>query len=138
MYKNTFKPMEYGFELSSLDSLEIRKCLVDEILSSIFMLRLIVLAHILWTYITYNNIVFDYLLDCKFSVWKLTDLKCNLQYSKYLSSYFKSWSWIYMLINLATVYEIFHILQHHSWVDLIITGLGHLITLVMEFSLGKN
>ena len=135
MYKNTFKPMEYGFELSSLDSLEIRKCLVDEILSSIFMLRL---AHILWTYISYNNIVFDYLLDCKFSVWKLTDLKCNLQYSKYLSSYFKSWCWIYMLTNLATVYEIFHILQHHSWVDLIITGLGHLITLVMEFSLGKN
>ena len=82
--------------------------------------------------------MFDYLLDCKFSVWKLTDLKCNLQYSKYLSSYFKSWCWIYMLTNLATVYEIFHILQHHSWVDLIITGLGHLITLVMEFSLGKN
>ena len=136
MYKNTFKPMEYGFELSSLDSLEIRKFLEDEILSSIFML--IVLAHILWTYISYNNIVFDYLLDCKFSVWKLTDLKCNLQYSKYLSSYFKSWCWIYMLTNLATVYEIFHILQHHSWVDLIITGLGHLITLVMEFSLGKN
>ena len=133
MYKNTFKLMEYGFELSSLDSLEIRKCLVDEILSSIFMLRFI-----LWTYISYNNIVFDYLLDCKFSVWKLTDLKCNLQYSKYLSSYFKSWCWIYMLTNLATVYEIFHILQHHSWVDLIITGLGHLITLVMEFSLGKN
>ena len=25
MYKNTFKPMEYGFELSSLDNLEINR-----------------------------------------------------------------------------------------------------------------
>ena len=41
MYKNTFKPMEYGFELSSLDSLEIRKCLEDEILPRYFMLRFI-------------------------------------------------------------------------------------------------
>ena len=130
--------MGYGFELSSLDSLEIRKCLEDEILSRSYMLQLIVLAHILWTSITYNNIVFDDLLDCKFSVWKLTDLKCNLQYLKDLSSYFKSWCWICIATNLATMYEIFHILQHHSWVDLIITGLGHLITLVMEFSLGKN
>ena len=130
--------MGYGFELSSLDSLEIRKCLEDEILSRSYMLQLIVLAHILWTSITYNNIVFDDLLDCKFSVWKLTDLKCNLQYLKDLSSYFKSWCWICMPTNLATMYELFHILQHHSWVDLIITGLGHLITLVMEFSLGKN
>ena len=49
MYKNTFKPMEYGFELSSLDSLEIKKCLEDEILSRFFMLRFdpIRRAHIL-------------------------------------------------------------------------------------------